>query len=257
MDKSSIEKIKKAWEPNKIARPVKTELYLNIIEQIANLFSAGSFYYYIMNFETLKMEHVDDRIESVLGINPKDWSLDKVFDLVHPEDLKQMHRKEEKAVDFLLNKIPAEDILKYKVVYVLRMRHANGTYKTILQQSKAISLSDDGKVQLVLGIHTDVTYLNMPIDHKISFIGDNRPSFYAVSTDDDFEPEHLNFMDVFTPREKEILKHIARGKAFGEIASILNISPHTINTHKKNILRKTDCKNTTQLIARCVRDGVI
>lgn len=257
MDDKSVARIKEAWKPNKIEKPVKTELYLNIIEQVANLFSAGSFYYYIMNFGTMRMEHVDSRIQSVLGLYPKDWNLDKVFELVHPEDLKHMHQKEAAAVDFILNRIPTEDILRYKVVYVLRLRHANGEYRTILQQSKALTVSEDGKVQHVLGIHTDVTYLNMPIDNKISFIGDGRPSFYAVPTDENFTPEHYDYSTLFTAREKEILSNIARGKTFGEIAGILNLSPHTINTHKKNILRKTDCRNTTELIARCVRDGII
>nr|WP_321358416.1 LuxR C-terminal-related transcriptional regulator [uncultured Draconibacterium sp.] len=257
MDERNINKIKKAWEPNKVGRPVKSELYLNIIEQVANLFSAGSFYYYIMNFDTLKMDYVDPRIKDVLGFNAKDWSLDKLFELVHPEDLKQMHRKEAKAVDFILNHLATEDITKYKVVYVLRLRHANGSYKTILQQSKTLTVSEDGKVQQVLGIHTDVTYLNMAVDHKISFIGDGLPSYYSQSTDDEFHPEELNYHTLFTTREKEILGNIAKGKTFAEIAEVLNISPHTINTHKKNILKKTDCNNTTELIARCVREGVI
>jgi len=257
MDDKSVARIKEAWKPNKIEKPVKTELYLNIIEQVANLFSAGSFYYYIMNFDTLKMEHVDQRIRSVLGIDPKDWSLDKVFSLVHPEDLKHMHQKEAAAVDFILNRIPTEDILRYKVVYVLRLRHADGSFRTFLQQSKTLTVSEDGKVQHVLGIHTDVTYLNMPVDNKISFIGDGRPSFYAVPTEGDFTPEHYDYSTLFTTREKEILSNIAKGKTFGEIAGLLNLSPHTINTHKKNILRKTDCRNTTELIARCVRDGII
>ena len=257
MDEDSVARIKAAWIPNKVEKPVKTELYLNIIEQVANLFSAGSFYYYIMNFDTMQMDHVDTRIQSVLGIDPKDWSLDRVFDLVHPEDLKHMHRKEAAAVDFILNRIPTEDILKYKVVYVIRLRHADGSYRTILQQSKTLTVSEDGKVQQVLGIHTDVSYLNMPVDNKISFIGDGRPSFYAIPTEDDYTPEHYDYSTLFTSREKEILSNIAKGKTFGEIAGILNLSPHTINTHKKNILRKTDCKNTTELIARCVRDGII
>ncbi|MCK3682610.1 LuxR C-terminal-related transcriptional regulator [Maribellus sp. YY47] len=257
MDNESVARIKEAWKPNKIEKPVKTELYLNVIEQVANLFSAGSFYYYILNFETLQMEYVDKRIESILGFKPAEWSLDKAFELIHPEDLNQMHRKEAAAVDFLLNRIPPEDILHYKVVYVIRIRHANGSYKTILHQSKTLSLSEDKKAQQVLGIHTDVSYLDMPIDNKISFIGDGRPSYYAISTDDDFIPKQYNYETLFTPREKEILRNIANGQTFGEIAEILNISPHTINTHKKNILRKTDCKTTTELIARCVRDGII
>ncbi len=257
MDKESVDKIKKAWIPNKISQPVKTELYINIIEQVARLFSAGSFYFYIMNFDTLEMEYVDGRIESVLGINQKEFNLNKFFEIIHPEDLKQLHNKEEKAVDFILNKIPIDDILRYKVVYVMRLRHTDGSYKTILQQSKTLTLSDDGKVQQVLGIHTDVIYLNMPVDHKISFIGDDRPSYYAMSGDKKFIPIEFNYHKLYTKREKEILSNIAQGKTFNEIAKFLNISPHTINTHKKNILKKTDCKNTTELIARCIREGVI
>lgn len=86
------------------------------------------------------MEYVDARIQSVLGINPNEFNLDRMFELIHPYDLKQMHKKEAKAVDFILNKIPADDILRYKVVYVVRYRHADGSYKTILQQSKALSV---------------------------------------------------------------------------------------------------------------------
>ena len=257
MDNNSLNRIKQAWEPNKVIHPIKSELYLNIIEQVVNIFTPGSFYYYIMNFETLEMDYVDSRIETVLGVNTKDWSLERLFEMIHPEDQEQMHRKEAKAIEFTLNRISKEEILKYKAVYLLRLRHANGDYKTILQQSKALTLSEDGKVQQVLGIHTDVTHLNMEVDHKISFIGDGLPSYYSLSTEDDFHPVELNYHTLFTNREREILGNIAKGKTFAEIADILNISPHTINTHKKNILKKTDCNNTTELIARCVREGVI
>lgn len=257
MDKESVLKIRDAWKPNEITRPVKTELFVHTIEQVAALFSAGKFYYYILNFDTYQMEYVDNRIEDVLGISPKGHTLDRVFELIHPQDLQQMHKKEAKVVDFILNKIPQDDILRYKVVYLIRLRHSDGSYKTILQQSKALTLSEDGKVQHVLGIHTDVTYQNVPVDHKISFIGDNRPSYYGISTDEDFELKQHDYNLLFTPREKEILSNISKGKSFGEIAQLFNVSPHTINTHKKNILRKTDCKNTTELIARCVRLGVI
>lgn len=257
MSQKDILKIKQAWEPTKVAKPINTELYLGIIDQVAKLFSAGSFYYYILNFDTLQMDYVDDKIESVLGLEVKDWSLDKMFECMHPEDLEQMHNKEAKIVDFILNQIPAKDIGDYKVVYLVRMRHVNGSYKTILQQSKALTFSEDGKVQQVLGIHTDLTYLNIHIDHKISFIGDKCPSYYSLSTDDTYRKLEDTLHTTFTPREKEILIYISQGKTFGEIAHILSISPHTINTHKKNILKKTDSNNTTELVARCIREGVI
>lgn len=41
------------------------------------------------------------------------------------------------------------------------------------------------------------------------------------------------------------------------MATYFNVSPHTINTHKRNILKKSHCKNTAELVAKCIREGVI
>lgn len=95
--------------------------------------------YYILNFDTYEIEYINPRVKLILGISAKYWTLDKAFELIHPEDLKQMHKKEAKGVDFILNKIPVDDILRYKVVYVVRFRHADGSYKTILQQTKTLT----------------------------------------------------------------------------------------------------------------------
>ena len=62
---------------------------------------------------------------------------------------------------------------------------------------------------------------------------------------------------IFTIREVEIIKHLSEGKTFKEIAEILFVSPNTINYHKKNILKKSGCKNTTHVIVKCIREGII
>ncbi|HTF80771.1 MAG TPA: response regulator transcription factor [Cytophagales bacterium] len=49
-------------------------------------------------------------------------------------------------------------------------------------------------------------------------------------------------------REIEILKHICKGKTNEQIASCLFLSQMTIATHKRNIMRKTGVKKTTELI---------
>ncbi len=47
-----------------------------------------------------------------------------------------------------------------------------------------------------------------------------------------------------------------KGADFSE-DEILAVSPHTINTHKRNILKKSNCKNTTELITKCIIEGII
>lgn len=49
-------------------------------------------------------------------------------------------------------------------------------------------------------------------------------------------------------REMEIVKLIAVGKSSIQIAGDLNISVHTVNSHRKNILKKLGLKSPTELI---------
>ena len=51
-----------------------------------------------------------------------------------------------------------------------------------------------------------------------------------------------------TFREKDILKHLVKGKTSKQIADAIHISIHTIDTHRKNIMRKTGTHNIGELI---------
>ncbi|WP_159039868.1 helix-turn-helix domain-containing protein [Christiangramia fulva] len=45
-----------------------------------------------------------------------------------------------------------------------------------------------------------------------------------------------------TRREIEIIQEIARGNSIKEIGNILFLSEHTVQTHKRNILKKSTVK---------------
>jgi DNA-binding NarL/FixJ family response regulator len=60
-----------------------------------------------------------------------------------------------------------------------------------------------------------------------------------------------------SPREKEILTLVAKGKIAKEIAADLHISPHTIYTHRKNILRKLKLTSPTEMIVYALEHGLI
>jgi DNA-binding CsgD family transcriptional regulator len=134
----------------------------------------------------------------------------------------------------------------------------------MLHQASVFSVSDDGKIQQTLCVHTDITYLNIPINQTISFISSKKPSYhyakkgeyYTLIQKNDFSAEKRSFKNIFSKREKEIVEKLAKGMKFNEIAEELFISPHTINTHKRNMLKKADCKNTPELIARYYIDSL-
>jgi len=60
-----------------------------------------------------------------------------------------------------------------------------------------------------------------------------------------------------TNSEKEIVKLIAEGLTTKEIANRKHLSFHTVNTHRKNIFRKLNVSNTSELIMFAIKSGWI
>ena len=63
--------------------------------------------------------------------------------------------------------------------------------------------------------------------------------------------------DLLTPREREVLQLLAEGKSNKDVAAMLNLSLHTVETHRGNILQKLNLHGTPELILYAVRKGII
>lgn len=63
--------------------------------------------------------------------------------------------------------------------------------------------------------------------------------------------------DLLTSREREILQLLAERKSNKEIAVALNLSPYTIETHRRNLQEKLNLHSLADLILYAVRKGVI
>jgi RNA polymerase sigma factor (sigma-70 family) len=63
--------------------------------------------------------------------------------------------------------------------------------------------------------------------------------------------------DLLTDREREILQLVAEGRTNKEVASMLNISLTTVETHRTHILQKLNLHSIPELILYAVRKGII
>ena len=63
--------------------------------------------------------------------------------------------------------------------------------------------------------------------------------------------------ELLTDREREILQLVAEGKTNKEIATILNVSLYTVDTHRTHILQKLNLHSVPELILYAVRKGII
>jgi DNA-binding CsgD family transcriptional regulator len=63
--------------------------------------------------------------------------------------------------------------------------------------------------------------------------------------------------NVLSARELEVVRWTAQGKTSLEIGQILSLSDHTVNAYMTNAIRKLDCVNRTQLVAKAIRMKII
>jgi DNA-binding NarL/FixJ family response regulator len=63
--------------------------------------------------------------------------------------------------------------------------------------------------------------------------------------------------DSLSDREREVFQLIAEGKVNKEIATLLSISPSTVETHRARIMEKLDLHSAAEIVLYAVRRGVI
>ncbi|TXI12553.1 MAG: LuxR family transcriptional regulator [Rhizobium sp.] len=72
-------------------------------------------------------------------------------------------------------------------------------------------------------------------------------SYNSLKRNDGAAPHSLS------ARELEVVRWTAQGKTSVEIGQILTLSDHTVNAYMMNAIKKLDCVNRTQLVAKAIR----
>lgn len=138
---------------------------------------------------------------------------------------------------------------KSKVIILSMHDDKNFVEKAFKSGAKGYLLKSSSSEEIVHSIH-EVFNNRFYIDTRVSsfivrgFLGENYPSEKKDRSSD------------LTRREREILQLIAEGFSNKEIASQLNLSFHTANFHKKNIMRKLDIHKQTDLVRYALKEGI-
>lgn len=234
------------------------------LRNLAALFAPGLFYYYILDFPKLEIKYIHEGTREILGIAPENVTLEKLIEVLAPEERESLAQKESVVVDFFINFINPEEALYYKSSYFFSIHDVHGQKRDMLHQATILTMTKDQKPEYVMVVHTDVSHLNFVKKNTLSFIslrGDT--SYFDVHAENRiFNPnkafvQEKSLKNIFTSREKQVIKLIAGGYHSEKISEKLSISIHTLRTHRKNILKKTSCNTITELVAKCLLEGII
>ena len=265
MKKEEIDKLVTLWKKSMTQKldGVQPLDSIGDIKRFASLFATGNFYYFIFNWFTIEMEYVDPNIQNVLGIEPEEWSEVKFLDMQTEESLIQTQKKEEAVGRYCQEIIPAHELPNYKSSYFVTMVTPGGKKKRILHQSNTLTLSKNGTTERVFCVHTDLSHMKILKDETVSMLGMNgRPSYYNILADKhEPEGEPLAILKLspgdFSEREKEIIKRLSEGDNARQIAERLDVKENTVRTHRQRILEKSGCRNSAELITKCLVQGII
>lgn len=222
---------------------------IRVHKRLLDIFQVGSYYYFIVNVRKSSFEVVSPEVEQVLGYDEGEVDLPFYVSLIHPDDM-PFFLNFEAAVENFFKRLSGERLFNYKVQYDHRVKKADGKYIRVLNQYVIIQHeADDVKTFTVA---TDITHLKKEVIPTLSFVGLNgEPSFINVDVRNLFKPSK----PLFTKRERQILQGLASGMSSSEISEVLNISKLTVDSHRKNMLKKADAKSTNEIIRLAFDNG--
>ncbi|PTX44826.1 regulatory LuxR family protein [Christiangramia gaetbulicola] len=233
-------------------------------KKYASMFAPGNSYFYIVNTHDFELEYISESVKEFVGMDASKVELKDLLETLLPEEIQHIYLKGKVISDFYTSFLDEEEVLSYKNMYSYRMKDHTGQVRTMLYQAIPLSVLENGMPEHVLCIQTDVSHLKVTSTSAVSFINmdDGKCYFNVETSKGEFDPEACeggkkDLSELFSEREKQIVIRLSRGLNAGQIAKDLNLSHHTIKTHRRNILQKSGCTNTTELVAKCLTNGII
>jgi len=170
------------------------------------------------------------------------------------------------------------DELKPEVVIMdIAMPNLNG-----IQAAAQIVKRNPHTGVIILSMHSDESYLiraltagakgyllkdNADVDlyRAVQVVAQGKP-FFSPAISNTLLEDYMRQLqqrglqdsyDLLTDREKEILQLLAEGKSSKEVATDLNLSPNTVDTHRTRIMQKLDLHSSAEIVLYAVRKKII
>jgi DNA-binding CsgD family transcriptional regulator len=212
-------------------------------------------FFWINDFAIGQNAYVHPNVEKITGYPKEDFrKFSFAFSLMHPEDHDLAYEFSKRTIS--LTKDYRKELLEdpYFALFSIdfRLRCRDGHYIRVNRQTSCFRTDSLGNMVYALVLFNDISHLKK--SNKISFtwFGNIDHEKYFG----DLIRKYQNPISI-TVREKDVLLELAAGSSAADISRKLNISAHTVISHRKNLLRKTGAKNTAELIKFAFENSLI
>jgi PAS domain S-box-containing protein len=241
------------------------DLYGYVPYDFLDNLSEGKYLVYIASCRENSLIFMEPSPELFTGFTMNEiiaGGIDLQISRIHPEDLPAVYDKALQVLQWNAAALEqGEETMP--LVTEFRMRRADGEWRDV-QETKIYRYFDDGSRDRLLGKIVDITERkNAERSDTQEFIGDIRNEYPLLSSLQKFkkgtekQPIHPTAdvsssipagIGLLTKREKELLQLIGSGLSTKQIAAKLFISINTVQSHRNNLLKKLQVKNSVELI---------
>lgn len=196
---------------------------------------------YVLNLSPYYLEWISNNqnVERITGLNAEEvmahgkeiptWLLDS-------PDFKE-------SVVISTQRFMENPAIKWAGVY--RIRHIDGGFKWMMYSAATSEIDAEGVPQ-------KCAVLAFPLEDVFN-TPDTLKEFQQHLT----KEVHKNIIKDLTDRQIEVLKLLGQGFLRKEIAAKLNISAYTVQDHRKALLEKLACNNTSELVKIAQKTGLV
>ncbi len=203
---------------------------------------------YVMNWQKSELSFTRG-IMDMLGYTEAEFTMAFALNCIHPEDLDMVSRVHKGIINLAVN---SDIIIQNQYLNItFRLLKKDGMYIRVMRQSLPYQTDKEGRLISNLSVFTDISFLKTKT---------NLVEWEVFADNMDVSKFKHNiykaFANFFTPREKEIIYLINNDFTNKRMALQLIISPNTVVAHRKNIFKKSNCKNTKELHKFCELNGI-
>ncbi|MEI7423200.1 MAG: LuxR C-terminal-related transcriptional regulator [Prolixibacteraceae bacterium] len=173
--------------------------------------------------------------------------------LIHPDDFLTLMENGVSILKLFFQFSPDEKV-NYKLINEYRILNARNNYVRIIEQHQNLELDKYGNIWLTLSTIDLSPNQNVSDDFK-SVLLNFRTGNIIPFRDKKNIPEVIGI--TLSKREVQILCLVKEGLLSKEISTNLNISLHTVNTHRQRVLEKLGVNNSMEAVLYASRLGLV